>query len=305
MPDPSESLRCAFVHRFSAIIATALLTTALAATPAVGLASTTSWHDMDWGGEHWDADKVGDRWDGGSAEQDGTMYDWPTETYTYGDDVCPDMDVAKTNTVGDPETLTLTAPEGKLVSAYCIKSGSASKDEGPKIVVLDEPVAELVIAYPAGGKCKAISHYAVAYVDAPAEPSPTPTPTEPAELGEPLVGEEPEKPALDDTTPDEILEEEQVEVVTTPSPTPSEAPETTDATETPETLQDEADPTDEEITAVAGDVPADGGSDSLEEAAGVQTLALTGSEATTLAIAAIVLVAVGVTALVLGRRRSS
>jgi hypothetical protein len=288
------------VHRISAIVATAVITTALAASPAAGLSTSQPWQDMNWGG-NWDADKVGEHWDGGAAEEDGTVYEWPAETYSYGDEVCPDMDMVKTNTEGEPTTLAFTAPEGQLISAYCLKTGSAVKGEGPKIVVLDEPVAELEVAYANGGKCKEISHYAVAYVDAPEEPMSAPNepeeptgpekPNEPTYSGELLVVEEPETTAPDDTTSVEVVEE--VETEDTPAATMSD-----DAT--PEVLQD--DTTDEEITASVGDEPANG-AEPLTEAGGEQ-LALTGSEVTTLAIAAFVLVAVGATAIVLGRRRS-
>ncbi len=278
------------------IIATAVAATALAASPAAGLSTTQPWQDITWGG-NWDPEKVGDPWDGGDAEHDDIVYGWPEMTYDYQDDVCPGTDEEKTDTDDDPTTLTLTAPAGKLISAYCIKSGSGTYGEGAKIVVLEEPVAELVLAYPTDGKCKAISHYTLAYVDAPAETVSTPDeptePSEPTDPGDPVVDDEPEKPSPDDTEPDVVIEEDEVE------DTP---PATTSDDETPETLQDDA--TDEEITASAGDDPADGG-EPLEEAGGAQTLALTGGEVTTLGIAAVVLVAVGVTAIMLGRRRTA
>jgi acetyl-CoA C-acetyltransferase len=83
--------------------------TALAASPAAGSSTSQPWQDMTWGG-NWDAEKVGERWDGGSAEQDGTVYGWPTETYGYNASTCPDMDVSKTDTTGDP--LTVAEDEG-------------------------------------------------------------------------------------------------------------------------------------------------------------------------------------------------
>lgn|GEM_PF-2797078 len=217
---------------------------------------------------HWegvDDARNGAAWDGGSAAVDGTTYDWPADTRSWDGSVCPDMDVAKTDTTGDPLTVDLVAPEGKLISAYCIKSGSERQGEGPKIVVLDEPVATLTIAYPTttqGDKdvCKAISHYAVAYVDAPTEPG---TPEEPVAPGEPGTPEQPATP--DEETPTE--------------PGAPEQPETTDESGTPE----ESTPSE---SAAVVDVPADdenagvGGADYDEQASGtdaVETRAQTGT----------------------------
>lgn len=142
----------------------------------------------------------GDRWDGGHAWTGGHEYSWPENTYDFVGDVCPDMDEPRTNTTGDPETIELVAPEGKLISAYCLKSGSDNADLGPKIVELDVPVDRLTVAYPTGGTCKAISHYAVTYVDAGVVAS-TP-PSTPAETPEPVIEvAEPAIAPLDEEVP--------------------------------------------------------------------------------------------------------
>ncbi|PRZ06469.1 hypothetical protein BCE75_10690 [Isoptericola sp. CG 20/1183] len=185
-----------------ALGAAVLLALGLTAGPA----AATGGGDRHWDG-HGDS-RIGDRWDGGEVEKGGKTYGWPEDTRTWGDNVCPDMDVAKTDVDGERETITLTAPEGKLISAYCVKAGSAQQGDGPKIVTLDEPVAEVTISYVAGGKCKAISHYAVAYVDAgtptdvpdeSTDPTPKPTPSTPD--GETPPAEEPGDDPSDQPSP--------------------------------------------------------------------------------------------------------
>lgn len=165
-----------------ALGAAALLALGLTAGPAAATGG---------GQERWEGpgdSRTGDFWTGGEATWNGTTYGWPENTRSWTGDVCPDMDEPKTDTDDDPETVTLTAPEGKLISAYCVKSGAARKGEGPKIVTLDEPQPEVTIAYAVGNKCKGISHYAVAYVEAdapvdvpdePTDSTPKPTPSTP------------------------------------------------------------------------------------------------------------------------------
>ncbi|GAA1987773.1 hypothetical protein GCM10009718_26600 [Isoptericola halotolerans] len=173
--------------------------------------------------------RTGASWSGGTATEAGVTYGWPTDTRSWNNNVCPDMDELKKDVSGDQKAITLTAPEGKLISAYCVKAGSAKKGEGPKIVVLDEPQAEVTISYVTGNKCKGISHYSVAYVDAPGseepgEPEPTATPT-------PGPSEEPGEP----------------EPTATPTPDPSGEPEPT-ATPTPSgepVVEPETDPSPE------------------------------------------------------------
>lgn len=75
--------------------------------------------------------------------------------------VCTGLDSGKID-VNDPPSVTVTAPEGQLISGYCVKAGSTHNDFGPVYVVLDEPVETLTITYP--GK-DSISHYSVSYVD--------------------------------------------------------------------------------------------------------------------------------------------
>lgn len=80
------------------------------------------------------------------------------------DQVCQGLDSGKIDTTGDPKTVTLTAPDGKLIDGYCVKAGSENSGDGPVYVTVDPPVKTLTISYPGG---KDISHYSVSYTDAP------------------------------------------------------------------------------------------------------------------------------------------
>lgn len=71
-------------------------------------------------------------------------------------------------------SVTVTAPEGQLITGYCVKAGSEASGDGPVYVTLDEPVSEVTITYPSG---KDISHYIVFYTAAPVETTTTPAPT--------------------------------------------------------------------------------------------------------------------------------
>lgn len=75
------------------------------------------------------------------------------------DNTCPKA--GKVDVTGNHKTVTITAPEGKLIAGYCVKAGSAKQNLGPVTVWLDEPVASVTITRPSG---KDISHYTVFYV---------------------------------------------------------------------------------------------------------------------------------------------
>lgn len=60
--------------------------------------------------------------------------------------------------------VTVTATEGKLISGYCVKSGSINQDLGPEYVTLAEPLATVTIKYTKTTDVKDISHYVVTYV---------------------------------------------------------------------------------------------------------------------------------------------
>lgn len=62
----------------------------------------------------------------------------------------------KIDTSGDPQTVTVEAPDGLLIGGYCVKGGLVTD-----IVTLEEPVESLDITVSNG---KAVSHYSVFYV---------------------------------------------------------------------------------------------------------------------------------------------
>lgn len=70
---------------------------------------------------------------------------------------------------GDPLSVTITAPDGQLISGYCVKAGSLNQGNGPVYVVVDPPSKTVTISHPSG---KEISHYTVTFVT-PNEPTTT------------------------------------------------------------------------------------------------------------------------------------
>jgi hypothetical protein len=83
-----------------------------------------------------------------------------------GSDVCGPLDSGKKDTTGDPQTVTVTAPEGKLIDQYCVKAGSSNQGDGPVYVDVNPPVKTVTFGYPGD---KAVSHYSVSYTDAPTD----------------------------------------------------------------------------------------------------------------------------------------
>jgi hypothetical protein len=76
--------------------------------------------------------------------------------------VCKPLDSGKIDTSGDPATVPVTAPEGFLISGYCVKAGSANQGDGPEYVTLVTPVASITFGHSSG---KAVSHYSASYVE--------------------------------------------------------------------------------------------------------------------------------------------
>ncbi|MFC7877851.1 hypothetical protein [Isoptericola sp. NPDC057391] len=290
--------------------ASLLLVVGLAAGPAAALPAGHG-DRGDWGGSG--DSRTGSSWDGGSGWADGERFSWPDDTRSWDDDVCPDMDEPKTDVDGEERTITLEAPEGELISAYCVKAGSARRGDGPKIVELDEPVAEVTIAYPTGGKCRAISHYAVEYVDAP-EPSPSPTPaaatTPPtkAPAPTPTPAEETTAPAEESPTPEPTTEAPPAEPVpaaseTAPAVVAEEGP---SGDETPgaggadyvDVEPEAAEARTQTVGGSSGRVSAD-----LEAAAAPQSLPVTGAQLLGIVMAAVALLGAGVGVLIWTRQR--
>lgn len=75
--------------------------------------------------------------------------------------VCKGLSSGKIDTSGEPDVLVITAPDGYLISGYCVKAGSANQGEGPYYVSVEPPTAEITISHPSQ---KAISHYSLEYV---------------------------------------------------------------------------------------------------------------------------------------------
>lgn len=78
--------------------------------------------------------------------------------------VCLGLDSGKIDTVGNPSSVTVTAPEGMVITGYCVKAGSENQGDGP--VYIDSlSLTTLVIAYPftKGVPPKTVSHYSVSY----------------------------------------------------------------------------------------------------------------------------------------------
>ncbi|MET0786183.1 MAG: hypothetical protein ABWY25_05715, partial [Paenisporosarcina sp.] len=78
---------------------------------------------------------------------------------------------------GDNQTsITITAPEGQLISSVCVKAGSILQGDGPEVTTYDPPVASVTLEHSTG---KEISHYTVTYVPITTTTSTTepPTPT--------------------------------------------------------------------------------------------------------------------------------
>lgn len=65
--------------------------------------------------------------------------------------------------VGNQTSITVTAPDDQLISAYCVKAGSLKQGNGPVYVIVDPPAKTVTITHPSG---KDISHYTVTFVNA-------------------------------------------------------------------------------------------------------------------------------------------
>jgi hypothetical protein len=77
---------------------------------------------------------------------------------------CTGGDSGKIDLFGEdrPSTLTVTAPDGFLITGYCVKSGSVNQEgTGPEYYTVNPPAASVEISHSTG---KAISHYSFTYV---------------------------------------------------------------------------------------------------------------------------------------------
>ncbi|KZE92863.1 hypothetical protein AVP42_02129 [Agromyces sp. NDB4Y10] len=99
------------------------------------------------------------------------------------DQVCAGLDSGKIDTQGDVSSVTITAPEGYLITEYCVKAGSANQGLGPEYVTVDPPVKSLEITH---SSTKDVSHYSFAYEKEQTHTTPPTTPvhTDPAGGGD-------------------------------------------------------------------------------------------------------------------------
>lgn len=174
-------------------------------------------------------------------------------TGNHGNDnpqVCEGLDSGKIDVDGSHKTLTLTAPDGKLIAGYCVKAGSTQQGNGPVYIEVKPPAKSVTIQHPS---CKDISHYSVRYVDDTTTPPTTPpTTTPPTTPPTTVPTTEPTTPPTDTPTTD-----------VPPTDTPTTEP-TSPATETAPT------PTQAVSSATATVPPADnGGDDSGDDDKGV------------------------------------
>jgi cell division septation protein DedD len=124
----------------------------------------------------------------------------PSAAGQSNDQVCPDGDSGKIDVSGSNASLTVTAPEGKLISGYCVKAGSENQGLGPESYTVDPPAKTVTITHSSG---KDISHYSLTFVDEETPPTETtPTDTTPTE-----------------TTPTETTPTESTPTETTPTET--------------------------------------------------------------------------------------
>jgi hypothetical protein len=103
------------------------------------------------------------------------------------DQICEELDSGKSTEGGLGKTEEISAPEGMVITAVCVKSGADASGGGPEYYFVDAPTNSVTISHSTG---KEISHFSFAYEPAPtpmaaststsAEPTPTPTvvPTE-------------------------------------------------------------------------------------------------------------------------------
>lgn len=75
---------------------------------------------------------------------------------TQPDFICEPLDSGKIDTIGDPATVTVTAPDGFLIDGYCVKAGTTKY-----FIVVDPPTATVIVDHP---DKDSVSHYSLSYV---------------------------------------------------------------------------------------------------------------------------------------------
>ncbi len=73
--------------------------------------------------------------------------------------VCSGLDSGKIDVSGEKPSITVSAPDGMLISGYCVKAGSTKNGNGPRYVTLSQPQESVTLTYSGKG----ISHYSLSY----------------------------------------------------------------------------------------------------------------------------------------------
>jgi hypothetical protein len=100
----------------------------------------------------------------------------PTPSAPAQEGVCDGLDSGKIDVSGSETSLEISAPEGNVITEYCVKAGSIQQGDGPEYVQVEPPTQTVVIMHSTG---KDISHYSFSYEPAPTTPPTTPPATTP------------------------------------------------------------------------------------------------------------------------------
>ena len=71
--------------------------------------------------------------------------------------VCPNFSTGQIE-ANDAPSVTYTAPEGQLITAYCVKAASENQGDGPVIVQVNPPRSSITFSYP---DRDAVAHYSI------------------------------------------------------------------------------------------------------------------------------------------------
>ncbi len=74
--------------------------------------------------------------------------------------LCPEWDSGRIEVSGSVTSITLVAPAGMVITATCVKAGSANQGLGAEITYYDPGVTSVTIWHSSG---KDLSHYSVMY----------------------------------------------------------------------------------------------------------------------------------------------
>ena len=129
--------------------------------------------------------------------------------------VCPPGDSGKID-VNSGASITVTAPDGKLISGYCVKAGSANQGLGPEFVTVDPPQKTVTIAHSSG---KDVSHYSLTYVDEGQTTTTETTTTEATTTETETTETTSTETTPNETTPTETTPTESTSTETTPAET--------------------------------------------------------------------------------------